>query len=133
LNKRFLISVVVIFVLSMAFGFLVHGLLLSQQYAKLPGLFRKEQDAVNYFPFMLLAHLFIAAGFVWIYLNGRESKPFLPQGVRFGVAVAVLMTIPMYLIYYAVQPMPGALVFKQIVFEAVGVIVMGIVVAWLNR
>jgi membrane protease YdiL (CAAX protease family) len=133
LNKRFLISVVVIFVLSMAFGFLVHGLLLSQQYAKLPGLFRTEQDAVNYFPFMLLAHLFIAAGFVWIYLKGRESKPFLPQGVRFGVVVAVLMTIPMYLIYYAVQPMPGALVFKQIVFEAVGVIVMGIVVAWLNR
>jgi hypothetical protein len=133
LNKRFLISVVVMFVLSMAFGFLVHGLLLGQEYARLPGLFRTEQDAANYFPYMLLAHVFIAAGFVWIYLQGREAKPFLPQGVRFGLAVAVLMTIPMYLIYYAVQPMPGALVFRQIVFDAIGVILMGVVVAWLNR
>jgi hypothetical protein len=133
LNKRFLISAVVVFVLSMGFGFLVHGFLLNQEYTKLPGLFRTEQDATNYFPYMLLAHLFIAAGFVWIYLKGKESKPFLPQGIRFGLAVAVLMTIPMYLIYYAVQPMPGALVFKQIVFDTVGMIVLGVVVAWLNQ
>jgi len=45
----------------------------------------------------------------------------------------VLMIIPMYLFYYAVQPMPSATVFKQIVFDTIGVILMGIVVAWLNK
>ena len=133
MNKKFLISTVVMFVMSMAIGFFVHGTLLYQDYAQLPSLFRSQQEAESYFPYMLLAHVFIAVGFVWIYLKGKEDKPFLMQGIRYGLAIAVLMTIPMYLIYYAVQPMPGAMVVKQIVFDAIGVVLMGIVVAWLNK
>lgn len=133
MNKKFLISVVVMFVLSMGLGFLVHGALLYQAYAQLPGLFRTPEDSQRYFPFMLLAHVSIAFGLAWIYQRGKEDRPFLGQGIRFGVAVAVLMTIPMYLIYYAVQPMPSALVYKQIVFDTLGNLVMGIVLAWLNK
>ncbi|MCI0421399.1 MAG: hypothetical protein L0312_19605 [Acidobacteria bacterium] len=133
MNKKLLISVVVIFVVSMGLGFLVHGVLLAPEYAQLPNLFRTPQDAERYFFYMLLAHVLISFGFVWIYLRGRENKPFLAQGVRYGVAIAVLMTIPMYLIYYAVQPMPAPLVCKQIIFDTLGVILMGIVVAWLNK
>lgn len=134
MNKKFLVSVVVIFVLSMGLGFLVHGVLLNPAYTQLQGLlFRTPQDAEAYFPYMLLAHVLISFGFVWIYQRGKEDKPFLGQGIRYGLAVAVLMTIPMYLIYYAVQPMPPALVYKQIVFDTLGVLLMGIVVSWLNR
>jgi hypothetical protein len=132
-SKKAIISVVVMFVMSMALGFVVHGLLLHPAYLALPGLFRPEAEAQAYFPWMLLAHLFIAVGFVWVYLKGREDGPFLGQGVRFGLAIAVLMTIPTYLIYYAVQPMPGMLVVKQIVYDTIGVVLMGIVVAWINR
>ena len=82
---------------------------------------------------MLAAHLFIAIGFTWIYLRGCESKPFLGQGLRFGLAVAVLTTIPTYLIYLAVQPMPEALVVKQILFDTVAMLIMGVVVAWINK
>ena len=131
--KKFVISVIVIFIVSMAFGFLVHGLLLAQKYAQLPNLFRQGQDAQNYFPYMLLAHVFLAAGFVWVYVKGKENKSFLAQGIRYGTAIAVLMTIPTYLIYYAVQPMPGMLVFQQIALDTLSVVLLGIVVAWLNR
>jgi hypothetical protein len=41
--------------------------------------------------------------------------------------------VPTYLIYYAVQPMPGEMVAKQVVFDSIGVIVLGLVVAWLYR
>src|SRR4051812_16257635 len=107
MDRKFLISVAVIFVVSMLLGFVVHGLLLAPDYAQLPALFRTEKDQGGYFPYMLLAHVFLAAGFVWIYLQGKDDKPFLHQGVRYGLAVAALSTVPMYLIYYAVQPMPG--------------------------
>ena len=60
MNKKFLISVVVMFFLSMALGFLVHGFLLVQEYSKLTGLFRSPEDQTNHFSFMLLAHVFIA-------------------------------------------------------------------------
>ncbi len=133
MNKKLLLSVVVMFFMSMALGFLVHGFLLVQEYSQLTSLFRSQEDQGNHFPFMLLAHVFIAFGFAWIYIKGKEEKPFLTQGICYGTAIAVLTTIPTYLIYYAVQPMPGLLVLKQIIFDTIGVILMGIVVAWLNK
>jgi len=133
MNKRFIVSVVVLFVISMALGFIVHALLLGADYARLPNLMRTPDDAEKYFPFMLLAHVFIALGFTWIYLRGREDKPWLDQGVRFGLAVAVLSTIPIYLIYHAVAPFPIDLVVKQIAFDTISVVLMGVVVAWINR
>lgn len=132
MDRKFLISVAVIFVVSMILGLVVHGILLAPHYAQLPAMFRTEQDQAGYFPFMLVAHVFLAAGFVWIYRQGRSDKPYLGQGIRFGFAVAVLSTVSTYLIYYAVQPMPLSLVASQIVLDSVGMVIMGIVVARLN-
>lgn len=133
MTMKFWISVVAMFVMSMAIGFLVHAYMLAPEYAKLTTMFRQGADAEKYFGIMLLAHVFIAVGFTWIYLRGREDKPFVAQGLLYGAAVAVLSTIPTYLIYLAVQPMPEALVVKQIVFDTVGLLAMGVVVAWINK
>jgi hypothetical protein len=134
MNKTFAISVVVLFVVSMALGFVVHAVLLGPDYAKLQGIFRSPQDSEGHFGAMLAAHVFIAIGFTWIYRQGRESaRPVLAQGVRFGLAVAVLTTIPTYLIYYAVTPMPSDVVAKQIAFDVIAMVIMGIVVAAVNR
>lgn len=133
MNKKFVISVVVIFILSMIIGQAVHGFLLNQDYAQLGHMFRPAQDMAGYFPYLVVGQILFAVGFVWIYLQGRENKPFLMQGVRYGIAIAVLTTLPMYLIYYAVQPLPGAMVVKQIVLDTIAVVILGVVVAWLNR
>jgi hypothetical protein len=133
MNKKFVISVIVVFVLSMGIGFLVHGTILGPSYKELPNLFRKDADAQSLFPFMLLAHVFISFAFVWIYNKGKEDKPFLSQGICYGLAIATITAIPIYLIYYAVQPMPGMLVVKQIVFDSLSYVLLGIVVAWINR
>ena len=130
---KFAVSAIVLAIVSLLFGFVVHGMLLAPDYGALPNLFRNEADGSAHMPFMLLAHLCIGTGFTWIYLKGREAKPFLAQGLRFGLAVAVLTTIPMYLIYFAVQPMPGGLVVKQIALDTIAMVVMGVVCAWLNR
>jgi hypothetical protein len=134
MSKKFIVALIVMFVAWMAESFVVHGLLLGADYAKLGNLFRTEQDSQQYFGWMLLAHVLIAGAFVWIYARGVEAgKAWLPQGARFGLAVALLGVVPTYLIYYAVQPMPGALVVKQVIFDGVGVVLLGIVVAWLHR
>lgn len=133
MKGKFWISFVAMFVMSMGLGFLVHGFLLANDYARLPTLMRSAEAAQEMFPYMLLAHAFIALGFTWIYLKGREDKPWLAQGVRFGIAVAVMMSIPLYLIYFAVMPFPSDLVAQQTFFETAGKILMGIVIAWINR
>jgi hypothetical protein len=132
-NAKFAVSAAVMAVMSLLLGFVVHAWLLGPDYARLPGLFRPEADAQGFLGFMIAAHVLIGIGFAWIYRKGREARPFLQQGVRFGLAVAVLATIPMYLIYYAVQPMPGNLVAKQLVFDTIAVVLMGIVCAWINQ
>lgn len=133
MNRKFWISVVVMFVVSMLLGFAVHGGLLAGDYARLPNLMRSQESAGAMFGWMLLAHVFIAVGFTWVYVRGREDKPWLAQGIRFGIAVAVLATIPTYLIYYAVMPFPSDLVAQQVVFDTLAMILMGIAVAWVNR
>lgn len=133
MNKKFFIAWIVVFVAWMAGSFAVHGALLHDDYARLPDLMRTEADAQRYFPLMILAHVIMAGAFVWIYARGEEAKAWLAQGVRFGVAVALLAVVPMYMIYYVVQPMPGALVVKQIVFDAVLVIVLGLIAAFIYR
>lgn len=133
LNRKFVISVAAMFVLSLGLGMLIHGGILHDEYAKLPNLMRPEAEAQKMMGLMMLAQFCIALGFTWLYTKGREAKPWLGQGVRFGIATAVLMTIPMYLIYYVVMPFPSDLVAQQIVFDTIGMVVMGIVLAWINR
>jgi len=134
MDGRFWISVVVLFVVGMTIGFVVHGMLLTSDYAQLPNLLRAEADAQGYFMWMLLAHVLMAIGFTWIYRQGRVSdRPWLGQGLRFGLAMALVMTLPTYLIYYAVQPWPGQVVVKQIVFDVGGMLVMGVVTAAVNN
>lgn len=134
MNKKFIISSLVMAIASLMHGFLVHALLLKNDYARLPALYRPESQAEGYFGFMLIAHLLIGIGLTWIYRRGHEAgKGVLVQGARFGAAVAVVSTIPVFLIYFAVQPVPSDLVAQQIVFGSIAMLVMGVIVAWLNK
>ena len=133
MNKKFLIAWGVIFVVWMAGSFVVHGVLLHDDYSKLGNLFRTEADSQQYLPLMILAHVLLSGALAWIYARGVEAKPWFVQGIRFGVAVALLTIIPTYIIYYVVQPMPGATVVKQIVFDGVLMLILGVVAAFLYR
>jgi hypothetical protein len=133
MNRKFIIAWIVILVAWFLGSFLVHGVLLGADYKALGALFRTDADAQQYFPLMILAHVLLAGAFTWIYARGVEAKPWLGQGVRFGVAVAFLTTIPTYLIYYVVQPMPAAVVAKQILFDSLLMVVLGVIAGWLYR
>ena len=133
MNRKFLIAWVVVFIAWMVGSFIVHGTLLRDDYARLPNLFRPETEAQQYFHLMILAHVILAGAFVWIYSRGVENRPWPSQGLRFGAAVALLTVVPMYMIYYVVQPMPGQHVVKQIVFDGILVLILGLIAAWLYR
>jgi hypothetical protein len=133
MNKKFFLAWAVLFVAWFVGSFVVHGVLLRPDYMQLTGLFRPQGDEQKYFPLMILAHVILSGAFVWIYARGVEAKPWLAQGVRFGIAVALLTIVPTYLIYFVVQPMPGEVVFKQITFDGVLLVILGTIVAWMYR
>jgi len=133
MNRRFFIAWVVMFVAWMAGSIVVHGMLLHDEYTKLPALFRPEADAEAHMPLMIFAHVLLAGAFTWIYAKGVEARDWFPQGLRYGVAVAFLTIIPTYIIYYVVQPIPQSMMIKQIAFDGVLMLVLGVIVAFLYR
>ena len=133
MNKRFLLAWLVVFIAWFLGSFVVHGVLLHDDYKSLSNLFRPEAEAQKFLPLMILAHVIMSGAFVWIYARGVEVKPWAAQGLRYGLAIALLMIVPLYLIYYVVQPMPGDTVAKQIVYETVLVLLLGMLVAFMYR
>lgn len=133
MNKTFIVAWIVVFVAWFVGSFIVHGVLLHADYQQLGSLFRSPSDSQQYFALMILAHLLLSGAFVWIYARGVEAKPWVAQGVRFGIAVALLTSVPTYLIYFVVQPMPAAVAIKQIIFDSILLVILGLIVAWLYR
>jgi hypothetical protein len=133
MDRKFAISAVVVFVIGMGLGFFVHGVLLYGDYAKLPNVMRPPADAQAKMPLMVRAYISYAVAFTWIYLKGKEDKPWLAQGARYGLAIALLTAVPTFLIYHVVSQFPLDLAIKQIVFDSITIVLMGLVLAWLNR
>ncbi|MDH5621015.1 MAG: hypothetical protein OEY74_02940 [Gammaproteobacteria bacterium] len=133
MDRKFIVTTVVVFVVWMLGSFVVHGLWLGPTYETMTNMTRPmaEQEAMMHF--MLIAHLLMSGAFVWIYQRGNEEKPWLQQGLRFGIAIALLVPIPTFMIYYTVQQTPGTLAISQSIGDSVVVIVVALVTAFLNK
>ena len=131
MNTQFAVSVVVVVVLLGVFGYVVHGMLLTADYNKLKG-YRPKEEASRYYPLMLPAHIIAAIAFVWLFRRTMDTDPPLVQGIQFGAAIAALMIVHKFVIYYTIQQIPGSLAVRQIVFDTIGMLVMAVIIAFLN-
>ena len=134
MDKRFWIAGVVASLLFFLLGFVVHGLLLTNDYMNYKHLFRTEEEAMGNMPWMTLAHIIMGFAFAWIYskgVNNRDSA--LIQGLRFGVATTLLVTVPWYMIQYSVEPWGRRVVAKQVVLDGISMIIVAVVVAYIYK
>jgi Sec-independent protein secretion pathway component TatC len=132
MTGRLVVSAAIMFVMGWALSFVVHGILLGADYYATPGM-RPPEEAQRIISFMILAQALFGIAFAWVYEQGRDDRPWFAQGVRFGIAIAFLTVIPTYLIYHVVTPVSFTLALKQIGYDTIRVLLMGIVVAWINR
>ncbi len=132
MTRKCIISAVVMFVMAWALSFVVHGLILGPDYAATPACARRPRRRRS------------STGSSWrrrssappshgSTTRARKDKPWLAQGIRFGIAVACLTVIPTTLIYHVVTPVAFGVAIKQIVLDTIRVVLMGIVLAWINR
>lgn len=131
--KKLVLAFVAVFVLSSLANFLIHGLMLQAAYHQTLQLIREQQDASAHAPFLLLGFAVFALGFVWIYGKGVEDKPWIGQGIRYGLAAWLVATVSRYLIYYAIQPWSATVVAMQIGLELVMMLVLGLTAAAILR
>ncbi|MFI5232927.1 MAG: hypothetical protein ACHQSE_10510 [Gemmatimonadales bacterium] len=133
MSKKFVIAVIVAFVLFSGLGYLVHGYLLADAYGHFPNLWRTADETTKHMPFLLFANLVTAVAFVWIYERGRQDKPFLGQGIRYGIAMAALVPAAKFITYYAIQPIPHSIALHQILFDGAAIVLTSLVVAWIYK
>ena len=129
--KKLVPTIIVVFIVANIFGFLIHAVLLKAGYMPIAGYYRPKGEEKMLF--ISLAYLAFAIGSVWVYAKGVENKSWLGQGIRFGIAMWLILAIPSFLIAYAVQPVPGMLMAKQVLFEGADKILLGILTAALYR
>jgi hypothetical protein len=129
--KKLIPTIIVVFIAANVFGFVIHAILLKPDYLPLASHYRAMGEEKMLF--ISLAYLSFAIGSVWVYAKGVENKSWLGQGIRFGIAMWLILAIPSFFIAYAVQPVPGMLVVKQVLFEGVDKILLGLITAALYR
>jgi hypothetical protein len=129
----FLVRTAIVAVAMFALGYVGHQLLLGGDYVAIEPIMRDRQEMMRHMPFALLSSLIFSAAFVWIYAHGKSAKPWLGQGVRFGIAVWAISTVPLYLTNYTIEPWPGIFVAKILGWELVAMVLLGIVMGGLSR
>jgi hypothetical protein len=134
MDKRFWIAGIVASLLLFVLGFVAHGLVMTSDYMNYKHLFRTEAEAMGNMPIMTIAHIIMGFAFAWIYAKGVDAgASWLGQGIRFGIAVVLLVTVPWYLIYYSIQPWHFAVTAKQIVLDGISLIIVAIAVAYIYK
>lgn len=130
---RFVVRTIIIAIAMFALGFVGHQLLLGRDYASIEPIMRSKAEMQSHMPFALISSLCFAGAFVWIYAQGRSSKPWIGQGLRFGLAIWAVSTVPLYITNYVIEPWPGVFVAKILAWEIVAALALGIIVAALAR
>ena len=134
MNRQFILSVIVLFVVTMLLGDVVHVILLKEEYSRIPNVMRPASEVQSLFPMLVLGYLLVSIGLTWIYRMGKsENDEWMAQGVRFGLAIAIVATIPSFMIAYVVEQIPESLAIKQIAYETASTILVGMVTAFMNR
>ncbi len=129
--KKLVLTIIVIFVVANLTGFFIHAILLAPDYMAVKEHYRPEGQEKMIF--ICLAYLAFAIGSVVVYAKGVENKPWLGQGLRFGILMWLVLAVPSFLIAYAVQPVPTMLMVKQVLFEGVDKLLLGAITAALYR
>ncbi|MFQ5927729.1 MAG: hypothetical protein ACE5MH_09895 [Terriglobia bacterium] len=127
--KKYLFSVIGVFVVSAVAGYLIHEVLLVGDYER-SNLWRAQEELWKRMILVYFAQLVFALVFCYIYTQGVESgKHWLGQGVRFGLLVATLLFVPGSLVLYTVLKLEWSMAVKWIVFGYGQMIVAGMAAA----
>ena len=88
---RIVAAAVVALVLFFAYGFLVNGMLIRDDYSPYSGVYRARDAIANYMPFGFAGTLVAMLALAMMYARGYEGGSGAAEGARFGVLVGIFV------------------------------------------
>lgn len=130
--KKLIGATVVSFLILVVAGFLIHSVWLGPTYRamRVAGMSFRAEDAMMHKVWIIwLSDLVYALLFVWIYARGMENKPWVGQGIRYGIIATLFTLVPSSMNEYVAYNLPYALVLKWMLSGLVVLVLTGLVVA----
>ena len=132
-TKSYAITSLVVFLYLFLINFLFHGLIMNSAYEPLLGsLLRAEGESGAFFVWMSVGYVVLGFLLCYVFVRGYEGRG-IGEGVRFGLIVGALLSIPTRLIHYAVQPWPANIIISWIIGDLVIYIIAGVLMAMIYR
>lgn len=128
--KKYILAVIVVFVVWVVLDYLIHGVMLESTYLATKELWRPCDDVNR--SWMWLSTLITSFAFVAVYASLISPKS-LDLGAKYGLAVGVLLGIPMSLGLYSVMPIPFYLTGIWLVVTLVEGLIGGLIVGMMVK
>ncbi|HEV2298084.1 MAG TPA: hypothetical protein VGR72_06165 [Candidatus Acidoferrales bacterium] len=127
--KKLILAMAICYVVLVGTNWLIHQVWLMNDYLATPDSWRPMADLGHKMWVMLVGQAFFAALFCYIYSRGAEAKPWLAQGIRYGILITMFFVIPSALSEYTVYRVPHMLAVKWMIAGCIQMIILGLIVA----
>ena len=131
--RKFVVAVVVGYLILLGMNVVVHGMWLRSEYLQRASLWRPVDALQSKMWAMWIGLLIFTVVFTWVYTRGVEAKPWVGQGLRYGVVMSLLVVVPAVSSEYVVFPVPYTLALKWMIAGAIELVVLGLVVAAIRK
>ncbi len=119
-------------VFDMAYGFVVYGMLLANQFAAYPGVYRPPTDT-SHMPVLMAGIVVGALVAAYIYAKGYEGGSGAAEGLRFGVALGAFVGGYSTLISWAVLNIGRTLALSMVAVAFVEWTLIGLIIGLVYR
>jgi hypothetical protein len=113
--------------------YLIHKVWMRQDYIDTAGLWRDDPDMNRRMWATLLGTVLYLIGLVIIYSRGVEKKPWVLQGIRFGILITIINIVYTSLASWTVIPIPHMMIVKWILGEGSLCVILSIFIAGLMQ
>ena len=131
-TKKLIGGMVAAFVILFIGGFLVHSLWLGTTYRQMrdDGFSFRPEDAIRQRLWgVWVSDALYSILFVWIYAKGRDEKPWMAQGIRYGILMTFFTVVPSTINDYVVYNLPHTLVLHWMIAGLFTLVLMGLAAA----
>ncbi|HVB34798.1 MAG TPA: hypothetical protein VNJ52_10565 [Patescibacteria group bacterium] len=126
---RWIGAIVAAFAVIVLSNWLVHGILLRDEYRAMALSFRPVSLIRARMWIVLAGQAIFSMAFVYIYTRGIEAKPWPAQGIRYGFLVWLLTVVPASLAEFVTMYLPHQLVLRWMGYGLLELVLTGLAVA----
>ena len=124
--KRFIAASLAVYVISLALGYLVHGVILRPTYDSIKNVWRPDMPSKMWIQW--LDGFIVSFLFTYIFTRGYQGRGIM-EGLRFGLVIGLFVSIPTAYETYMIIPIPYYLALEWFLYGTAHMILLGAVAA----